>query len=548
MVDAQRVIKRHKDLRSARQTWESHWQRLGEVFLPRASDFITTRTPGDRRMEDIFDASGMEMRRSLSASIDNMLKAKDSEWFAAEISGQPTPPVGAVAEWLEWACDRLRDAIYQRGARFVAATGEVDDELVTFGTGILYIGENKARNGFSFRSLPLRNCCIAENSDGVVDTIYVQIWLTPRQAIEKYGRDAVSEEIRKASDDTPDKPFLFVWAVYPREGGDSSRMDAKSLPFASVVVEDATAHLVSESGYREFPFAVSRWDTASGEVYGRSPAMVALPDANTLQELGKGVLKATQFALDPPMMVAGEAVSGAIRVAPGAITYVDYSLAGAAGANRVIEPMQLGGQLPAGLDVQQSLRDQVSRAFFLHVLGLPVGGPAMTATEVIERKAEFVRVMGAMFGRLESDYTAPIVERCFSIMLRNGGFGDPREFPPELLGQEVIFKFKSPLDAALRKMRALGLAEAMNSLAPLIQADPGMLDHLDTDGIMRDSRAAFGFPAAYLRDEKEVDAMRQQRQEAQAQAAQMQQLQMIVQSAGQAAPAIKAAADAGGVM
>ena len=47
------------------------------------------------------------------------------------------------------------DAIYRASARFLQRSGEVDLDLVVFGTGLLFTGENARRDGLLFRSMPL---------------------------------------------------------------------------------------------------------------------------------------------------------------------------------------------------------------------------------------------------------------------------------------------------------------------------------------------------------------------------------------------------------
>ena len=67
--------------------------------------------------------------------------------------------------------------------------------------------------------------------------------------------------------------------------------------------------------------------------------------------------------------------------------------------------------LPVSRDIQRDTRELIEAAFFKNVFNLPVDGPEMTATEIVQRREEFIRAIGPVFGRLESDYTAPMVER-----------------------------------------------------------------------------------------------------------------------------------------
>jgi hypothetical protein len=64
----------------------------------------------------------------------------------------------------------------------------------------------------------------------------------------------------------------------------------------------------------------------------------------------------------------------------------------------------------------------------------------MTATEVLERSAEMARVLGATYGRLQSELLTPLVARAIAILRRRG------EVPPIVIdGRVVELRYKSPL-------------------------------------------------------------------------------------------------------
>jgi len=546
-ADISAILRRHSAARSGRSTWESHWQRLAEVLLPRAADFTSAHAPGDRRMVGIYDGHPMAVRRELVASIDSMLKPKTSRWFDIKIQGLEDDEIDDDAKrWLEAARDCLWTHLYARSAQFISSSGQVDDELITFGTGCLYIGERADKSGLSFRSIPLRDVVIFENADGVVDTVMVSLSLSARQAAQKWGEDALSGPVKDLLKDKPDTASQYLWVVQPRANADPDRLDAKGMPFASVVIDIKAEHVVSESGYPEFPFAVPRWDRASGEVYGRSPGMIALPDANTLQSMGKTLLKAGELAVEPPLVTPADGiVGGKVRLVPGGLISVDYAALRSAGVSQPVYPLALGANMPLGREMQGDVRLQVERAFFRNVLSLPVDGPAMTATEVIERKQSFIREMGPIFGKLEADYTGAVVERAFAILMRGEAFGPIEIIPESLHGREIRFEFNSPLTQALRAVEMASLQTAITAISPLASVKPDMLDHLDPDAIMRALPDGYGFPSRFLRRREDVDADRQSRAAAAARQQQVAAAAQIADMAGAAAPAVRAIAPEG---
>ncbi len=171
--------------------------------------------------------------------------------------------------------------------------------------------------------------------------------------------------------------------------------------------------------------------------------------------------------------------------------------------------------------MQNDTRDMVWRAFFRNVLQLPVDGPEMTATEVLERKEEFIRTIGPVFGQLETDYIGAIVERVFEVMQAAGGFPEP---PEELVGADVSFEFRSPVQAARRQTEVFGMVRALEIIAPLIEFQPEIRDNFDGDQMARDIPDIFGSPQKWLREQDQVQAIREQR-------AQQEALQMSLQAA-----------------
>lgn len=511
-ADVADLLARWKRLEADRRVWESHWQELAEVLLPNRASFTGETVKGARKTDGIYDSVPMLARRGLASALDGLLKPKTSKWFTVRASDDELNDQDAAKAWLQEAEDRMFQALYNRQARFIQKSGEVDNDLVTFGTGILFTGEARSLNRLLFRALPLKDCFLAVNQEGDVDTLFVRARLTARQAEQRYGREALGAKTREALEAAkPEQRFVFLQAVMPRNERDPRKADHKNLAFASIHIDVASQHKIGEGGFHEFPFAVPRWDTNADELYGRSPGMIALPDANTLQAMGKTLLVAGQKSVDPPLIAVDDAVIGTPRTFPGGISYTDGEAWRELGGPP-IRPLLTGANIPLGREMQNDTREQIWAAFFRNVLQLPVSAPAMTATEILERKEEFIRTIGPVFGRLESDYIGQVVERVFNIMKRAGAFPEPPEI---LAGRELRFDFVSPVQQARKQIEASGAARSIELLAPFIQADPDIMDNFDGDAIARDVPDIFGTPIKWLRSREAVEERRQGRAQSQ---------------------------------
>jgi len=295
-------------------------------------------------------------------------------------------------------------------------------------------------------------------------------------------------------------------------------------------------HIIDEGGYEEFPVSIPRWDRSPGELYARSPGMMALPDAKTLQVMGKTLLLGGQKAVDPPTWAFNDAVLSPVRTFPGGMTVIDASSAAVAGGRQPIGVLEFGKNIPIGREMQQDTREQVEAAFFKNVFQLPVDGPRMSATEVLERKEEFLRTIGPVFGRLESDYIGHMIERVFGMMLRSGSFLPP----PEIFAQSdanLQFEFMSPVQQIRRQIEASGLSRGLEIAAPVIEGQPETIDYLDGDKIMKSMPDWSGMPQDWIRSEDDVAAIRTRRAEAQ-------QAQQIAEAVQVGAPALRDVAQA----
>ena len=67
--------------------------------------------------------------------------------------------------------------------------------------------------------------------------------------------------------------------------------------------------------------------------------------------------------------------------------------------------------------ILEDLRRRINHALLADRLA-QIETPNMTATEVLERSAEIARILGATFGRLQSELLTPLLKRAFGILRR----------------------------------------------------------------------------------------------------------------------------------
>src|SRR3546814_695495 len=288
------------------------------------------------------------------------------------------------------------------------------------------------------------------------------------------------------------------------------------------------------------PYICPRWDTSSGEDYGRSPGMVALPDANTAQAIGETMLVAGQRAADPPILVPSDAFIDAPNTFPGGLGHYEADAIRDLGFDP-FKVLDVGRNFPLTRDMQLDTREMIRSAFLRDRFNLPLPGEAnMTATEVQARLKEFIDEMGPVFGRLEADYTAPMVERAFKLVLRAGGF---KPVPPALQGRSVVLEYESPVKRIRQQAQALVDDQWVQRHVDLSIATqrPDILDRVNFDGYSRISAASLGVSHGVQNGDDRVAETRQARDQALQEAQQAAKISSTVDTLDVAASAAQKA-------
>ncbi len=538
------ILDRWRAARSNRGLWHQHWEDLARVMLTRRLGFVTETIEGDRRMETLYDGTAIQMAQALANTVGGMLRPEGQQWFFIKAIEDADSRTDEAKDWFADSEERMRKAQDDPRSRFRQAMGEKDLDLVVLGTAPLFIGELVGQSQLIFQSVNLQDGVPVFGENGMLEAMFRTRRMTLRQAAKRWGSEKLSEASRQKLQDQKklDEKVLFLFATMPRAEARAGAAFARNMPIADIVIEVAAKHEVMAGGFHEMPYIAPRWDTTSGEDYGRSPGMIALPDANSSQAIGETMLIASQRAADPALLTPSDAFIDAPNTAPGGLAHFEADAVRDLGFDpfKFLEP---GRNFPLTREIQNDTRDQIRSAFLRDRFNLPPAGEAtMTATEVVARLEEFVRELGPVFGRLESDDTAPTIERQFNIMLRVGGF---LPIPEALQGRGIRFEYESPVKKIRERARALAAREWVKDLAELELIKPGAMDIVNLEEYGRFTGQALGVPHALVNGEEAVAALRQQRAAAEEEAANMQAAQVAADAGSKVLNALPEGATAG---
>lgn len=519
------ILRRLETAKSTRGNWNRTFQDIADRILPQAADFEVQRSDGEDRTELMFDATAALALQKYVAAIESFATPRNQQWHTLTVTDKSLAKKQRVKAYLDEWRDILFRVRYSAKSAFASQSNEAYLSHGAFGTGGLYIDDDVQARCIRYKSLNLAQTYIMENHHGLVDTVFRCFKRTLRQ-IEQRWPGKMPPRMAEAMKKNPDEKFEVVHFVGPRDDYDPGRIGPKGMPWASCYILPNDKMELEEGGYRSWPFGIARYMTNADEVYGRSPAWLALSNIKVLNEMKKTHLKAGHRVVDPPMLVHEDGILGAFSMAPGALNYGGLSSAG----EQLVKPLITNARLDISLEMMDKEREIIGTAFLADVYRALVENPQMTATQTMQLISERAVLVAPVLGRLQAEFLGNTIEREIDILTEAG---EGPEMPPELIeaGGEYRIEYTSPMSRAMRASEGVAIQRTLESLIPLSQIDPTALDIIDLTEASRALAEINGMPASMIRDDDALAALKENR-------SQDQQAQQLLA----AAPAVTSAA------
>lgn len=491
-------------MESDRATLATRWQECADYGMPQNNQITVKKNLGAAE-KDLYDTTAEDSNIQLAAGLYSYMFPAESKAFMLEVDDPDLAENEEVKVWL----DKVTNAIHKFliKCNFRQAFFEFLKSLGCFGTGVMYVEKGKTM-ALNFINHYIAQIFIATNYEGVVDTVFRKYECTARQAAKEF-KDPGPKVMEAAKDPKRmNEKFTFVHAVYQRDDFDPDKNDPLKYEWASVYVNVTEQHLVSESGYKNFPFMVTRFDKDASEDYGRSPMMKMLPDVKMINQMAKTQIKGWDKMCDPPIILPDDGSIWPLATQPGGVIYKSPG-------GDSPEWFEFKGNLQGMEEAIIRIREKIRSGFFLDLFDALIDRRNMTATEVMARVEQKIRLLTPIIGRLQSEFFNPLIHRILYILAEN------KKIPPapEVLGDaEYSVQYLGRLALALKTLESEGFVKTIEQMRVFLEV--GMTDFLDNfhiDQVVRDTSRNNGSPSVWLKELQLRDGERAARQQAMAQ-------------------------------
>ena len=373
----EQMYRRALDLRAP---WITRWDSALRYTMPTADDDAAT----------LFDATAADATDNLAASIYSLLTPPESLWLSLVPESAQSPDAVAATMALR---ANLNDS------NFYTTIHQCYMDLIVLGTACLFMAENPigSTSAFSFTAIPMRDIAVLNGA------VFHMATMPAREVMEKYPSWTPPANLRDTIKNDPETPLRLVQSLVGTDF--TAWLD---------VGGDIENNIVSTGQFETNPYIIFRWAVASGEQYGRGPVLRALPDIKTANKVVELVLKNATIAVSGIWQADDDGVINLsnINLTPGAIIPKAVGSSG-------LTPLASGANFDVSQIVLKDLRERIRHALLADRLGL-LSEKEMTATEIMARNADMMRILGATYGRLLHEFIRPLVERGLHILARRG--------------------------------------------------------------------------------------------------------------------------------
>ena len=520
------------------------WQEIADNFYPERGDFTYSRSLGSEFAAHLMDSFPVLVRRDLGNAITTMLRPRDRDW--GEMSVLFDDNLDLISkQWLDWAWQRQRRAMYQPESQFTKATKEADHDFASFGQAVIRVQMNGGYTGLQFQTQHLRDCAWCENEEQVIDQVFVRRQPFARDLLNKYGEDRLHPKVIEMATQNGGRsayervPIIHIVVPYSQyDMSDLMMFRRTPLPYVSLYIDVNNRHVIEAVPSHTLQYVIPRWQTVSGSQYAYSPAtIVGLPDARLIQAVTLTLLEAGEQYVRPPLIATEEVVRSDMQIYSGGVTWIDADYDERLG--QALRPLtQDKSGMPVGFEMSDRQKEQLKEVFYLNQIRMPPIAKEATAYEVSQMVQEYIRNAMPLFEPMEYEYNGALCEEVFSQLFHAGAFGSPLDVPPQLQSRDIDFKFRSPLHDADGRQVGQKFLQTINMAAPIMQVEPGILSHVDIHQAFRDAVEGLDIPMQWMRPEKEAMQAIDQAHQAQA-------MQQVAQTGGGLAEAVKTVGQAG---
>jgi hypothetical protein len=527
-----KIMRDFANMQSERAKMEPLYSDIDRFVMDRQANMTSGITGSEgTTSHEVYNKSGVAHNTRLAATLQGFIAPAEQRWFSLEVSkSDPNVISFQTRSYLDYVENTAYDIL--AATNFYQKSLETMTDFTAYGFGVLYV-EHDPLKKIKFISIPVRECYIATDFNGEVNKVTRHFQVSADALLGRFEKELMTKapatyaEIKKTR---PTMQYEVLHCVYPNPKYNPNSTNSKDRQYISHYLLKNKEILLETKYYRRMPYLTPRWTVTSGEVYGRSQAMNAIPDLKAVSYLTKLTLTGTSKLAEPSLLVASGSIAGrGLNLKPNGITVLDHLQGNS--MDNTIKAFDSKARPDVSMQGVEMYEQKIARMFFADLIAEDKQ-QRMSASESNTRHALRITSLSPQVARAIPEYLSPLINLVVGILVDNNYI----EPPPEDISN-ISIDFHSPMAKAQKMQSSEGILNLVQILGSIAQYDPTVLDIVDFEQAGQFIAMSQDVPTVVLRSPEKLIEVRQERQ---AQAAQ----QQAAQQAEVASKAVKNTAQA----
>ena len=455
----------------------------------------------------IYDTEATHSVLLLATHMKSGITPQNSLWFGAKFDDQSIQYDSVSKKWLHDISYICHGLIHNSNYEDISLDMFVD--LCVCGQSGLYQYYDEKLQKIKYQYWPLWSYVATD------DVVYKSWYMTKQQLFEKFPDHNFSEKIKSSKDSVN---HHIIQSIYRNTDYDKQKpLIDYNRPYIGCWIDPISKQLIEENYYNSKPFINIKWsDGFPQSNYCVGPLDNVLPAVKSLNELQKILL------INADMIVGGTYVAtrdGVINT--NTVKFGPRQVIIASDVDQ-IKPLQSGGDIGYARLLIETFHNQIREGLFANLLE-PQDGPTKTATEVNIRSQLAYRMLSPILSRIGQNISQFLVQRTIDLGEQNNLL--PQR-PQSLVNRDIGIEYQSPVARSVKMQDLDSILQFEQSMANVVQLYPQTMDLYDADQAVTYKANVLGIPSTLIRDQAEIQQIREQR-------AQQQQQQAMIEAQSQ---------------
>jgi len=430
MANVKEIKQRFKNARDERAQVETYIDSAFRYTVPQRRIYIESQNKM-RPNPEIYDSTAVIGVQRFATKMQSMLVPTSQTWMKFKDGSNYEKDEGHAERQEQY--DKDTDVFFEeiKHSNFDTQVAESFQDLaITTGAILINPSPVGSQSCIQFKAVPIHELYVENPSDGHIRTAFREYEIRLDKVTETYVGAKLSPKHEKVLSKDPNATVRITESCIYSPLTDTSDVDitdmAEEWQFLSLVEPVS-------------PWVIFRENVVAGVALGFGRVLRVLPDIKTVNKIKQLILQAGSIAVSGTFTASDDGVLNPynVRLRAGGVIPVNSNDP----RNPSIARLDTPTNFDWGMIETQQLQATINDMLLSNPYGSIEQTPVRSATEIASRNRELFDSVSSSFGRMQTEFIAPVIKRSTYLMKQAGRIGDN----VLLDGRETSFDYVSPL-------------------------------------------------------------------------------------------------------